>query len=347
MQSDNRMESIPKYIGKPTVYLDQNMLDLFVKHGIGDFGLQLLKSFQVVYSDETLKEIRRSVGYENDFLRVLKDLNSFHLKIVVERPGFIITDKATITERDVFEAFEEYCSNDDEYGNIEKAMNQWLFKFSGGGAGKSISEIHEEQLDALSQLMNGMLENAGALSSETREQLKEYSLSMAEQFKSNLKELEHTMAKDIPDTRNWNGIKSYRDALKVGPKELNNIEQPNVIEKIWEIYEDLLPSNEHIKDLEDFFHIKSNPIYPGEPYYLHQKITGMYNMLNTLGYFPDSKTHKERRFVAAMSDNSHASMASFCALLLSRDESFVKKVRAVYEYLKVSTEVSLVTVNYV
>ena len=69
-------------------------------------------------------------------------------------------------------------------------------------------------------------------------------------------------------------------------------------------------------------------------------------MLNTLGYFPDSKVHKEERFVAAMSDNSHASMASFCALLLSRDKNFVKKVQAVYEYLDVPTEVKLVTVNY-
>jgi hypothetical protein len=339
------MVSIPQYAGKPTVYLDQNILDLFVKHGIGDFGLQLLEKFQVVYSDETLKEIRRSVGYENNFLYVLKDLNSFHLKIVVEQPGFIITDKATVIERDVFGAFEEYCCNDDEFGCIEKTMNQWLFKFSGGRVGESISEIHEEQLDAFSQLMIGMLDYANELPRGMREQLEEYSLLMTEQYETALKELEYTMQKDIPDTRNWNAIKSYRETLKVGPKELNNIEPPKVIEKIWKIYEDLLPSNEHIKELEDFFRIKSNPINPEEPYYLHQKVTGMYNMLNTLGYFPDSKIHKERRFVAAMSDNGHASMASFCALLLSRDESFIKKVRAVYEYLKVPTEVGLVTIN--
>lgn len=42
-----------------------------------------------------------------------------------------------------------------------------------------------------------------------------------------------------------------------------------------------------------------------------------------------------------MRDNNHASMASFCNLLLSRDRNFVKKVQAVYEYLGVQTNVRL------
>ena len=334
----------PQYSGKPTLYLDQNILDLLVKNSVGSFGRELMDKFQIVYSDETLKEIRRSSGYESDFLNVLKDLGSYHLKIVIEQPGFI-TDKATITSRDVFEAFEEYCSNDNEYGSIENSMNQWLFKFSGGRSGDSISDIHEEQLAAFTQLMDGMLENAEELPAGMRTQIKEYSELMKEQYKSTLHELENTMSRDIPDTKEWNGIKSYRESVGIGPKELNNIEPPKVIEKIWDAVKVKLPKNDQINSLEDFFQIRINPIYPDRPYHLHQKVTGVYNMLNTLGYFPDSKVHKERRFIAALSDNSHASMASFCNLLLSRDENFVKKVRAVYEYLGVQTEVRQVTVS--
>lgn len=339
------MDSIPQYSGKPTLYLDQNILDLFVKNGVGGFGRQLMDNFQIVYSDETLKEIRRSVGYENNFLNVLKDLGSYHLKIVVEQPGFIITDKATVTSRDAFEAYEEYCSNDNEYGSIENSMNQWLFKFSGGRSGDSISDIHEEQLAAFSQLMGGMLDNVDELPAELRENIREYSALMMDQYRSTIHELEKTMSKDIPDTKYWNGIKSFRESMGIGPAELNNIEPPNAIEKIWDIFKAKLPEKDRIKSLDDFFQIRINPIYPDRPCHLHQKVTGMYNMLNTLGYFPDSKVHKERRFVAAMSDNSHASMASFCNLLLSRDENFIKKVRAIYEYLEVPTEVTLVTVN--
>ncbi|MCV3264890.1 hypothetical protein OGZ01_30145 [Vibrio harveyi] len=65
------MTNIPVYQGKQTVYLDQNILDLFVKHGLGEFGLMLSREYQVIYSDESLKEIKRSVGYEDKFLNVL------------------------------------------------------------------------------------------------------------------------------------------------------------------------------------------------------------------------------------------------------------------------------------
>jgi len=69
-------------------------------------------------------------------------------------------------------------------------------------------------------------------------------------------------------------------------------------------------------------------------------------MLNTLGYYPDSKVHKERRFIAAASDNSHASIASFCNFLLSNDENFIKKVNAAYEYLEIPTLAKHVVFNY-
>lgn len=69
----------------------------------------------------------------------------------------------------------------------------------------------------------------------------------------------------------------------------------------------------------------------------------MYNFLNTAGYFPDSDIHKEKRFVASMSDNNHASMASHCDYFLSRDERFIKKIIAVFEYLEIKTKVINVT----
>ena len=340
------MRSIPKYQGKPTVYLDQNMLSMFVKHETKGFGQKLIENYQVVYSDETIKEIKRSTGFEKDFLSLLNELKAYHLKIVLEQPGFKDTDQATITERDAFEAYEEYCQNETEFGKIENSMQQWLFKFSGGRLGESISDIHAEQIEAFSDLMDNMFDYSEGLPSELRNHVVEYSQLMIDQLKSTLKETEALMEKDTPDSRNWNGIKEFRQALEMGPRELNNIAPPNVLEKIWNIYKVLLPTNEHIKDLEDFFRIKVNPIYPDRPYYKHQKVTGIYNMLNTLGYYPDSKVDKARRFVASMSDNSHASLASFCDVLLSRDKNFVKKVSAAYEYLNITTIVKHVVVNY-
>tara|TARA_B100001250_G_scaffold385436_1_gene381177 strand:- start:1257 stop:2312 length:1056 start_codon:yes stop_codon:yes gene_type:complete len=344
-KTEIHMEDLPQYSGNPILYLDQNVLDIFVKYGMIEFGQRLKDKYQVVYSNETLKEIKRSVGCEQGFLNVLKDFEALHLRIVFDQPGFIETDKAALTNRDVFEAYQEFCANDNDFGNIEKSMNQWLFKFSGGRQGENLSDIHREQLAAFIQLTDGMLEAGEELSSEIKVKLQFYSKLLNEHFESTLHDLETTIEKDIADTKEWNGIKLYRESVGLGPKELNNIDPPNVIEKIWDATKANLPKTLQVTSLEDFFQINVNPINPERPYHLHQKVTAIYNMLNTLGYFPDSKVYKERRFIAAMSDNSHASMASFCNLLLSRDENFVRKTRAVYEYLGVPTEVQLVTLN--
>ena len=143
------MESIPAYKGKPTVYLDQNILDFFTKEGLGKFGQILINDYQVVYSDETLKEIRRSKGFEECFLKVLKDLKANYLKLIVEQPSFTITDKALISNRDPFEVYTEYCDNADDGIDMEHAMQQWLFKFSGGRKGDSIADINSEQVLSL------------------------------------------------------------------------------------------------------------------------------------------------------------------------------------------------------
>jgi len=58
MQAEISMDSTPQYSEKPTLYLDQNILDFFVKNSVGSFGRELMEKFQTVYSDETLKEIK-------------------------------------------------------------------------------------------------------------------------------------------------------------------------------------------------------------------------------------------------------------------------------------------------
>jgi hypothetical protein len=339
------MESIPPYEGKPTVYLDQNILDFFTKEGLGGFGQILINDYQVVYSDETLKEIRRSKCFEETFLNVLKDLNAHHLKLIVEQPNFTITGKASISDRDPYIAYKEYCENSDDGVDIEHAMQQWLFKFSGGRKGDSIADIHNEQISVFSELMDSIMDNADELPVEIQSQLSDYTKEMASQHRAALEKTESIMLENIEDDKNWDGIKDFRSQVGIGPKELNNIEPPNVLVKIWDEFK-TLPTYQSTLDMDDFFQLKKNPINPEQPYYKHQKVTGIYNMLNTFGYYPDSKVHKERRFIASVSDNSHASIASFCQILLSNDLNFIKKVTAAYEYLKIPTQAHHVVLNY-
>lgn len=338
----------PQHQGKPIAYLDQNILDLFVDGEHEEFAEKLKSSFQIVYSDETLKEIQRSGDYADKFLTVLRDLGAHHLKLVLEQPEFKETDKATLTNCDPFDAFQEFCKNAKEYDYIQSSMEQWLFKYSGGRNGVGIAEIHDDQKEAFSKLMNELRTQFQEFSDENLDiecLFDEFENEMTAKLAGALDETEQLLKENIQDDKNWSGIKDLRNATGLGPKELNNITPPDVLKKIWGKYKSLPSYNAMDIGIEDFFGLKQNPIFQDRPYFKHQKITGIYSMLNSLGYWPDSKVHKERRFVSALSDNSHASMASFCHVLLSRDEAFVKKVQAVYEYLEIQTVVRLVVVK--
>jgi hypothetical protein len=225
-------------------------------------------------------------------------------------------------------------------------MQQWLFKFSGGRKGDSINDIHNEQVSAFSKLMDSIMDNSDELPEETQRQLQIYTKEMTSQYKATLEKTGSMMLENIEDDKNWDGIKDFRSQSGIGPKQLNNIEPPNVLVKIWDKLRTLQTYNKVNMDIDDLFQLKKNPIYPDQPYFKHQKVAGIYNMLNTLGYYPDSKVHKERRFIAALSDNSHASIASFCNFLLSNDEHFIKKVNAAYQYLQIPTLAKHVVFNY-
>ncbi|HEX5277913.1 MAG TPA: hypothetical protein VFW42_09615, partial [Fluviicoccus sp.] len=199
---------------------------------------------------------------------------------------------------------------------------------------------------------NNLIENINAQLIELEKEFPENvfsfqdeSLLMKSQFEKSLNEFAEVMDAHIADKRNWSGIKEFREVTGIGPKELNNIQPPNVVVKIFDIYKGVHNFSNMDIGVDDFFGLIKNPVFPERPYCKHQKITVIYNMLNTIGYYPDSQVKKERRFIASLSDTSHASFASFCDVLFSRDEYFIKKVKAVYEYLEIPTKVYFVSLT--
>lgn len=60
-------------------------------------------------------------------------------------------------------------------------------------------------------------------------------------------------------------------------------------------------------------------------------------------YKSDSKLNCEQRHTAAISDAGHAAVASCATCLLSADDVFVHKARALYEFLEVTAEVGPVS----
>jgi hypothetical protein len=251
--------NVAQYQGKPTAYLDQNIIDLFVNGEHKEFSEKLKSRFQIVYSDETLKEVKRSGDYSDKFLSVLRDLDAYHLKLLLEQPEFKETDKATLTNCNPFDAFQEYCENVKEYDYIQPSMEQWLFKFSGGKQGVGIAEIHNDQKEAFSKLMNEVRAQLNEFSDEIPnidDLFKEYENEMTSKLTDALDETERLLKENIQDDKNWSGIKDLRNASGIGPKELNNITPPDVLKQIWEKYKSLSPYNAMDIGIDEFYGLK-------------------------------------------------------------------------------------------
>lgn len=331
-------------IEKPLAYLDQNILDLFVK---GNTGLmdELSSKFHVVYSDETLKEIKRSGENAFKFIEVLKKLEAYHIKINVEAGSFLVKGDATVSSTGVEYVYQNYLDRERaEEDDVVAAGNKWLHKFFGGQPNLDFSSLHEEQRATFSALVE-KIESLGAEIDDEipglAEVLRAKKTELLADFERSISEIESRMQEDIGDGINWSGVKDFRGSIQLGPVELNNIESPDVVKKIWELVQ---KKEKHFKNIsvEQFLSFNQAAAQSERALHTHEKIHAIYNMLNMVGYFPDTKQHNERRFVSAQSDAVHASMAGFCQVVVSRDERFVKKLGAALEYLNLNTQVFFV-----
>src|SRR5690606_33822608 len=186
-----------------------------------------------------------------------------------------VTDKAVLKEINPFDAFEDYCNNiEPVYEAMEKATAQSLLKFYGGRAGSDFDDINKEQIDSFGHLMIYISDRVAeiknlvpgieaAVSAHTRE--------MQNSFNEALAQSTAELRKHIDDEANYSGVQTYRNHLNIGPVQLNNIEPPGVIEKIWSIYKNLDGYSENDFSTEQFLGISKNPIYNREMY-LHEKV---------------------------------------------------------------------------
>lgn len=341
--------STPIYQGKPTAYLDHNILDLLVKNPSLIFKDELKQNFQILFSDETLKEIKRTGENGVLYLQTLEDLDAMHLQHVLTHK-FEFTGEATIRIINPADAFRDYCENFEPiYERMEKSTSQSVLKFYGGRNGATFEDINNEQIHAFDDLMKHIQslannEEIRDLIPNFHEDVAAYTTEMKRAYNEAIKQSSRELRKHVSDEQNYSGINEYRKNTGIGPVKLNNIEPPNVLEKIWEAHKDLNGYSGINFTIEQFYGININPIYNREMF-LFEKVTSIYNVLNVVGYYPDSKMKIERRFTAAMSDAGHASIGSFADYVLSRDIAFIKKTRAAYEYLQAKSQVIEVVVN--
>ena len=322
------------YKGKPTVYLDHNILDIFVKNKMNGLFHQLKEKFQVVYSDENLREIKRSGGdYSKEFLDVLHSLNAYKLKLEMGLPDFKTTGEGEIIEVTPYTAFDSYVNSGADEHPLAKTSLSLSYKLCGGIGSDTFDEIKNNMIVAFDYTTDILKELPYLYSTSKYVELKELFRKLNDELFSTLKKNYGEGGDEISSVK-------IRDVLGVGPVQLNNIYSPGVLEQILEIIKDKVLCYASIESVDHLFNIKENPIYPDRKHYNFEKINAIYNILNTIGYYPDKGAYKTmRRFTSASSDMGHASMASFTRILFSRDENCIKKAQAAYEYLAINTNI--------
>lgn len=324
---------------KCLIYLDHNVLDSMIKDD--PFKVKELldqPSFTAVFSDENLKEIQKSKGYEDKFLDILKEIKAKHIKAVLDEK-FVPTGQANIQEVDPGCALASYVETVTPFAGVDYGLSGMLQKFYGGLQDSSFGEIFAEGTDNLMQMLHSSLNNlkdAEGIDPHLLEQMNLMMSQLPEVLAFTNQQLS-TSLDNSPDSIPQ--VTQFMHATGIAPIILNNIKGPNVLLQIWDLVREKVQSAE--MDLETFFGLKGTPWNSNrdrEPT-ISEKVNAIYQQLNFLGYYRDSKMKIKRRFQASFSDMTHAGMASFCHIFICRDEGLVMKTAAAYEYLRVGTQI--------
>ncbi|ENV60824.1 hypothetical protein [Acinetobacter soli] len=337
------MEEEHNYSGKPLAYLDQNILDRFIDCQTND--LDFFNGFkdrvQVVYSDSTFQEIYRSgltdKRYSDNFLKLLENFKAFYLKPVLDK-NFKLTGKMRVYSGSIFNHYNEYINESMKYDYIMNPLQRNIFALYGGV--QDYDAMANEQIGAQYKILEFLGEQIRILKKEQiNHPILELFINQKEKelytMKAQMPDFEATVLKNIENLRQANSETdahlAHRSSLKINVDQINKVEYPNVIIKIWNM---LKADNTFLQEIEldDFLQIRNC-------HFNFEKIHAIYTILNLSGFRPEKKVKNIKKFVSAQSDILHVAFASYCDFFITNDERLFDKSRVIYEYLKINTEV--------
>jgi len=208
-----------------------------------------------------------------------------------------------------------------------------LEKFYGGRRDETYAEIFSKGDAELKKILDDAIKGLDSHECFTDEMKK------AMNFLPQMLAEQHQYISKKMDTLEQSPVKAFENATGLGAKVLKNINPPQVVQKIFKAVQGSMPNVE--LDIDIFFGVKYQPFEANSDRVktLSEKVNGLYHQLNFLGYYRDTDMKNTRGFVRSSSDMTHAGIASFCHLLLCRDEGLVKKAAAAYEYAGVRTQI--------
>ncbi|WP_444993911.1 hypothetical protein [Aliikangiella sp. IMCC44359] len=318
---------------KTAVYLDHNILDSILKSRVSNLSDHFRdEEIVYVYSSENLVEIRKSVGFEGRLLAILKDLNAMYLFVEHDLHGRP-TGKYEFRDGDPLDFYLDLDNARSETTDSNFGFDEIIQKLYGGASDKSYSEITQQGIQDIFYELDEALEGIRDEVDHVRfDIIKSHFSDLKDEIKSRFQNMGYIF--DIETSKN--NYTTWEDGIGIGPKELNNIKPPRVVEKVWEAVSDKLPGE---VTFEKMFGL--GPIYEGalSPRNNIDKCNAIYHALNFFGYYRDKGMKKLRRVRASSCDMTHAGNASLCDVLLSGDKDFCIKAQAAYEFLNINTKI--------
>ncbi len=321
------------------VYLDHNVLDLMTKDDPHKVKIVLAEDrITPVYSDESIKEIHRSKGYEHLFLDLLEEIGAKYIEPILDEK-FKQTGTANIHTLKPHECYQRFLENLNDNPEGDFGISDMLIKFYGGKENATFEDIFSSGNTELHKYLQEILEDVddGDIPEELMPELEKLRACITDL--PDMLKAQNSFAVEELSKLSKSPMREFEEATSLGPIVLKNITPPDVVTKVWDLLSKKM--NTPNVELETFFGVKPHDFEEDSDRErtLLEKVNGIYHQLNFLGYYRDSNMKKERRFRASFSDMTHAGVASFCHFFFCRDKDLVMKAEAAYEYLGVQTRI--------
>ena len=313
------------------VYLDHSALNLIDKERRPKIREMLTRpGFQVVYSDENLSEISKSIGFEQKFLSLLSALNAKHLRLVLD-DRFRYTERASLETTEPAVAYAAYIANRNDSPSFDGGLRDLLKKLYGDHPNKSFEQILQsggrELINQIEALAHELSSNVTVPQADV-----EAFARLLPDFNRDLTSLVGALAQQFDAGNSSANVKAIDEHFVLGPTVLNNLTGPGIVQQIWTLLAKKSPDAASTCD-EFFGAARPCGISDDEPWTKLQQVNAVYHQLNFLGYWRDENMNK--RFDAHFNDLTHVGMASLCHAFLTGDKRQFLKTAATYEHLDI------------
>lgn len=292
----------------PTIYADMN---IYRYVAYGDILIKDPDRFLWVYSHVHLDEIFRNGN--TDALDGMKVLGAIEISDILDVDFQSVGNIVLREYIDPNDRYEQHLKAISGYENTSDLMVEQLIRSFGADNFDKLSKTPDQMCDEIDRI-------TGNLDKDTRKELIEKAKTVSIEMKESI---EKHLSDRIP-------IDKTRRAMGITSEDRKSVEgSHSPIDEIWKI---ISPSVPNISK-DQFFGFEPIQGIEGVQHTQHGSIAGAHIVLNMLGISPDKGLAKRDKIKNIMSDGQHVGMASYCNALLSADQRFTNKARAIYTYL--------------